>query len=623
MNEMGAWRIIDSTEVVLERCGDDPEVVPAMEIWRSETDSSSGALPSLNEFGIRCSGKPYSLRLLVVPSEESPFGCVKLQATGLLGDRFELSDGHRSDHLLANGVWHPINKDAFETVFNLLNELNVTPGEPLTLGQYISFATRSSSNDWVEIQVRPSSKELSEAAFDRHAYISENSAFTGSLYDYQQRGSAWISFMLQHGTGVVLGDCMGLGKTIQIISVVCGLLQRNPGARILIVCPSALMENWIREFDRFSTGITKEKHAGPNRTGDYRKLRSSVVVTTYDLVGRDMAVLSQIRWDLVVLDEGQCIKNPGTRRTKAAKQLPRKASIVVTGTPFENHMTDLWSIFDFCIPGSLGSLSSFKATFKDDDESAQLLGEIIAPLMLRRDLEDAALDLPDLVQIPMPIELGKVEAEEYERRRLGYLASGASLGAINNLINDLAYPARLTKGISDLKYEYVKLVSDEVFESGEKEIIFADKVSAIGELLNVLNKYVPTFTLTGADPINERQGIIDAFSETDGSAVLIANPVVGGAGLNITAANHVIHFSPQWNPAKVDQADARAHRNGQKKTVFAHYPYYVATIEEYMWNKLYMKRGLSEQVVTGNKGDLSANEIVRALSISPVAERGI
>ena len=241
--------------------------------------------------------------------------------------------------------------------------------------------------------------------------------------------------------------------------------------------------------------------------------------------------------------------------------------------------------------------------------------------MLRRTLSDIPNDLPDIVRIPMPIELEATEAALYEERRKTYIEDGATLGAIGKLVTDLALKKEQDRGISDLKYEYLNLVCKDVFANNEKIIVFADKLKAIGELEKQYSKIVPTFSLTGEVPISNRQQIIDEYSSVDGPALLIVNPSVGGAGLNITAANHLLHFSPQWNPAKIDQADARAHRNGQHRTVFAHYPYYVGTIEEYMWEKVYFKRELSKRVVVGNKGEVSTNDIVDALNMSPVIGR--
>jgi len=610
------WTLLDKTELVLKKEDGELERVPADEIWKEEHSDEASVLPPLSSAGLSCSRKVYSLELDLVEAADGPFGQLVLSARGVASEPVPLSPTHASDHVVDKDVWHAIDQFSAEQITGCIRDAGIELGTALSLQQYIEAIRKFTGFKWFSCDIHPTAKDVSIAVSSSQVSSVSSSHFTGSLYEYQRVGSSWLDFMVRQRAGVILGDSMGLGKTIQVIKVICDLLEEKPDARVLVVCPSALMENWSREFDKFSVGISKEKHCGTNRTGDYRQITSSVVFTTYDIVRLDQAVLTQIEWDLLVLDEAQAIKNPTTGRTTAVKKLPRRVGIAVTGTPFENHLTDVWSLIDFCEPGALGSLSSFSARYHDDIESAKDLGAFVAPLMLRRKLDDIPNDLPDLIPIFMPIDLEESEAWEYESRRQEYKRNGMALAAIQNLIVALSKP-KSAGGISNLKYDYLETVTDEVFGYGEKLLVFADKMPAIGEISRRYERVVPTFTLTGADPSDSRIEVVDKFSSVDGPALLIANPRVAGAGLNIVAANHVFHFSPQWNPAIIDQSDARAHRNGQTKPVTAYYPYYASTVEEYMWEKVRDKRYLSKEVVTGNKGQINPNEIAEALSLSP------
>lgn len=217
----------------------------------------------------------------------------------------------------------------------------------------------------------------------------------------------------------------------------------------------------------------------------------------------------------------------------------------------------------------------------------------------------------------MPIALPSSEAGEYDSRRQQYKAEGATLGAINKLVSDLSTPES-DNGVSSLKFQYLETVVDEVFSKNEKIIVFADRTRTIECLERTYAHKAPTFSLTGEAPTDERVPIVDKFSAVKGGAMLLCNTRVAATGLNITAANHVFHFTLSWNPAVISQADARAHRHGQTRPVICYYPFYVSTVEEYIWNKLEAKRSLFGEVVKGHKGESSASEILEALNLSPI-----
>ncbi|MDY4720196.1 MAG: DEAD/DEAH box helicase [Collinsella sp.] len=611
--------LCSKNELLLKVSDTATQRVAADFVWENAQGNVELNLPPLNSIEIRCSKRPLTPLIKLEESASTSFGVIHLYARNLQGKIFPIELPHKSDHALIKNTWHSFDY-RYQEIEGTLNSLGVTLGVDLTISQYISCLKELETKDYFECLYRVSADLVSTEALSLCDSIEETVChFTGSLFEYQAVGSAWLNFMRKQCPGMILGDGMGLGKTIQVVKVICDQLNENPSAKILIICPSALMENWSREIDKFSNGITKQKHSGQARSYDFRNLKkTNVTITTYDTAKNDRTVLDQIEWDIVVLDEAQAIKNPTSQRSKQIKLIPRKLGIAVTGTPFENHMTDIWSLIDFCIPGLLGSQNEFNSRFSDDDESASLLGSMIAPLLLRRTLDDVPNDLPDLIAIPMPIELEAAEAKRYEELRQQYTTSGFALAAINKLIASLAAPKTRDEGVSDLKYEYLDTVVDEITSVNEKMIVFADKLVAIEAMRSRYGKKTSVYTLTGEDKPDERQRIVDDFSTIKGSALLVVNPKVGGEGLNIVEANHVFHFSPQWNPAVIDQADARAHRRGQKKKVITHYPYYANTVEEYMWQKVYLKRDLAEQVVVGSDGTIKANEIAEALTISPI-----
>ena len=610
------WVVVDN-ELVCEDDEGGVVRVPASSIWSHFQGDADDNLPDLTGLNVRCSSKYQTPQLRLVNTDEGPFGMLVLEAKSPLGKLTTLGNEHKSDHVTSNNIWSPLDKATLEEILNAVEGVGATIGVALSAKQYMTCIRDLYGHSWFICECEFEARRWSAT----HAPLrrKQPAKFAATLFDYQAQGSDWLTMMRDSGVGVVLGDGMGLGKTIQVIKTICDLIEDNPEAQTLIICPSALVENWGREIDKFTRGFEYMVHRGGNRSRNYRTYTASVMITTYDVARMDVGVLSLVDWDLVVLDEAQFIKNPNSQRTRAIKRISREASIAVTGTPFENHMTDIWSLYDFCMPGFLGTVDAFTTKYGDDEESASELGRVIAPTLLRRRLSDIPNDLPPLITIPMPIALEPSEAEEYERRKLQYTQQGTTFGAIGNLLSDLAAPLSSERHLSNLKYDYLDSVVDEVADFGEKIIVFAERRATIDTLETKYASHFPVFILNGSTPMDMRQQVVDDFSRSEGASMLICNPTVGGAGLNITAANHVFHFSMQWNPAMIDQADARAHRRGQEKTVVVHYPFYASTIEEYMWEKVERKRALAAEVVIGNKAESDANEVAMALSLSPVS----
>ena len=463
-----------------------------------------------------------------------------------------------------------------------------------------------------------------------------SSGLNANLYPYQESGCNWLTFMVKNNCGCILGDEMGLGKTLQIIALFGKYKENiNPNSHFLVVCPVSLLENWKREIAKFYPSLSVKVHHGSYRTGNYNDLLNfDVVVMSYSNVQTDLAMLKMIHWDVVAIDEAQNIKNPNAKRTKHLKLLDRTVSVAVTGTPFENHMTDVWSIVDFIMPGFLGKLSQFESSFPDSTDSAVRLEKFISPIMLRRRVSEVAKDLPERIDIPTPIRMTEDEAKFYDAERLDVsdrleALSDFNIFTIQKLRQYCTHPLVYNRTIDKIdpitissKYERFCEILDEVFMKGEKAIVFTSFTEMSNIIVDDISHRFSVYVkaINGSVEVQKRQEIIDEFSSLKGKALLVLNPKAAGAGLNITAANHVIHYNLEWNPAVEDQASARAYRRGQNKTVFVHRLYYTGTVEEIINEKIQMKREISDTAIIGNSGSISKEELIRILGITPYIE---
>lgn len=461
---------------------------------------------------------------------------------------------------------------------------------------------------------------------------------TASLFPYQARGVRWMWETVSHTGGLILADEMGLGKTLQIIAL---LLMEPPKAEspALIVCPTSLIANWVREFARFAAGITVMVHRGPSRAGVYRELqKTSVVITTYDTMVNDISIFSSFEWSWVICDEAQAIKNPDSNRRSAVVTIPRRRTIPMTGTPVENSLLDLWALVDFAIPGLLGSRHSFEATYPDNIESAHAIGHFTDPVILKRRVADVAGDLPERIDIDVPLELDDQLADHYRLVRGATLAKYPVAGALVATLQlqlVCAHPWLRRDDEADLdgegagivrsnayplmtpKMERAVAILREAFFNGRKVIVFA-LFNRIGELLREAFSGFPDAcwgAINGSTPQGDRQAIIDTFSAHSGPGCLVLNPKAAGAGLNITAATVVIHFTPVWNPALESQASARAHRRGQTQPVTVYRLFYKDTVEEVMIDRSLWKSELANESVPVSSRD--AKDLKRALEITP------
>ncbi len=521
------------------------------------------------------------------------------------------------EYVCTDEVWLPVEKNSLKEILTLFKEAEVVNLGPLNYSQelYISIQGKR-LNPAIEFTVLPK-REVSEVN-------GVPKLINATPYPYQVDGFHWLTWLGSAGVGGILGDEMGLGKTMQIIMLLEHEIsgKRTPN---LIVCPPSLMENWRREIEKF-IGRKAVIHHGNRRIFNRDELESiEILITSYDAVRRDELILGQIEWNLIALDEAQYIKNETSQRHVSVKKLKKQFGVAVSGTPIENHLSDLWSLADFVIPGVLGTSEWFMSNFGDDEESAEALREIVSPIILRRRVSEVAQDLPPVTLKPVALELSGELASEYsaevQAHKSEKRAVFALISKLRQICCHLLEPNQnsIVESTSG-KYEYLFDTLEELFANKNKAIIFAPFTTAITDIEKWVRNKFPTnqvHTLFGETPIPDRQAMVDRFTEDLNPGVLIMNPKAGGVGLNITTANHVIHFAPDWNPAVMDQASARSFRRGQILPVTIHNLFYVDSVEEYMQERLNAKRNLSETALSDTDVMPTVEELMKALERVP------
>jgi SNF2 family DNA or RNA helicase len=481
---------------------------------------------------------------------------------------------------------------------------------------------------------------FSSAKIDASALETENFSIPGlnaRLFPYQAQGVLWMHQALKSHGGIILADEMGLGKTIQIISLLL-LDPPNSSTPALIVAPTTLLKNWERELLKFAPTLTHCIHHGPLRSGFYKTFKNyNIIITSYSTVSEDMAMFSAFEWRYLICDEAQAIKNPSSERRMNINSLHRKYAIPMTGTPVENSLRDLWSLTDFAIPGLLGSEDDFETHFPDDEEAARNVSQITDPIVLRRRVADVAGDLPERIDIPVPLMLDTLHAKEYchirqsafeEYEKAGGLVAAGRLQMfcthpwLQRGNSDVPYDTQILNSDSAMpfmnpKLERTKEILLEAFSCKKKVLIFVT-YNKCGELIKrTLDGRGDLYwnAINGTTPANDRQKICDEFEAFDGDACLVLNPRAAGAGLNITAATVVIHFSPFWNPAHELQASARAYRRGQNHPVTIFMLFYEQTLEEVMIERAELRRNLGNEALTNKARE--QEDLHRAMHIYP------
>ncbi|WP_159839280.1 DEAD/DEAH box helicase [Nocardia sp. CY41] len=469
------------------------------------------------------------------------------------------------------------------------------------------------------------------------------------LRPYQQRGLAWLATMSRMGCGAILADDMGLGKTVQVLALLVHERETpeaaEPPGPTLLVCPMSVVGNWQREAERFAPDLRVWVHHGVGRRAgaelDETVAAADLVVTTYALLARDAEELGRQHWDRVVLDEAQHIKNAGTRQARAARSLRARHRLALTGTPVENRLEELRSIMDFAVPKVLGSPQSFRARFavpierERDQNAISRLRWLTQPFVLRRVKTDPTVisDLPEKLEMTVRANLTVEQAALYQavvddmlakiKDAKGMARKGAVLGALTRLKQVCNHPAHfLGDGSSVLhrgahrsgKLALVEDVVDAVLADGEKALLFT-QFREFGELVapyltERFGAEIPF--LHGGVPKKKRDAMVTRFQTPDGPPLMLLSLKAGGTGLNLTAANHVVHLDRWWNPAVENQATDRAFRIGQRRNVQVRKLVCVDTIEERIDEMINGKRQLADLAVGAGENwitELSTDEL--------------
>lgn len=499
--------------------------------------------------------------------------------------------------VIHNARWHPLDLAAVQACFAFLNQHGLGQDSGLPLGTYLEL----------KADLNGTGTLVDETEWeDRLALARTHKDFSAlglriELFPYQQVGAEFLVTMADRGVGVLLADQMGLGKTAQAIAL---LLDRRAHGPSLVVCPASLMRNWSREFEQLAPSLTIVNHTGRLRSGVMSGLTGhDVVVTSYDTLVSDMSFLADVRWNVVVLDEAQSIRNPETIRSECVKGLKRRISVALTGTPVENRLLDLWSIAEFVVPALLGTRAAFEEAFPDELDRAESLGQIISPVTLRRLVAEVAGDLPELIEIETAFELPERAARRYaqiSKANAGPLAATTALRVLCAHADGFGW--ELGEDAAP-KVDHAMRIISEAFSGGQKVLIFASFQEALDRLFETVKAGHPSAflgVLDGRVPVSDRQSIIDLFTGFTGFGALFMNPQAAGVGLNITAANHVIHFNPEWNPALTSQATARAYRKNQNLPVAVHHLFYERTVEEDALLRSEWKRALAGRLDEGS-----------------------
>jgi SNF2 family DNA or RNA helicase len=462
------------------------------------------------------------------------------------------------------------------------------------------------------------------------------STLQADLRDYQVDGFRWLARLAHWGVGACLADDMGLGKTLQALAVI---LTRAPEGSTLIVAPTSVGMNWISEAQRFAPTLNVIQFGGGNRQKMLDQLKPfDMVVCTYGLLQQEEVaeMLAKVQWQTIVLDEAQSIKNFATKRSQAAMNLQGGFKLITTGTPIENHLGELWNLFRFINPGLLGSLESFNQRFAnpieryDDRQARNRLKKLIQPFLLRRTKNQVLEELPSRTEILLQVDLSSEEKSFYEALRREAIAklSESDAAAGSKHLQVLAEIMRLRRAccntqlvrpeiaLPSSKLQLFAEVLTELLENKHKALVFSQFVDHLRLIRDHLDREnIPYQYLDGSTSVAERKKRVNAFQAGEGSVFLISLKA-GGVGLNLTAADYVIHMDPWWNPAVEDQASDRAHRIGQQRPVTIYRLVAKDTIEEKIVQLHQHKRDLADSLLEGAEmsGKVSTEDLLRLIS---------
>jgi SNF2 family DNA or RNA helicase len=585
---------------------------------------------------------------------------LSLGETELSEDEFQALAQLKSPLVQIRGQWVSLDPEQIEAAIKfwdkqkLAGEINLLDAMRLSLGGETAVAglpieaveTEGWLNDWLE---RFSQSEKLEE-------LPQPAGLAAQLRPYQKYGFSWLAFLRRWGMGACLADDMGLGKTIQTISLLVHEKEASGrlSAPVLLIAPTSVVTNWVREIGRFAPGLNAYVHRGANRLrgADFTKAirNQDVVLTSYPVARLDAETIQATSWLALILDEAQNIKNPETRQTQAIRKIEAEFRIALTGTPVENRLSELWSIMHFLNPGYLGTRQAFRQKFAlpieryQDQTALAQLKQLTTPFILRRVKTDPRVisDLPEKVETKVYCNLTEEQATLYEAvvqdvmKRIeeedGIQRRGLVLSMLMQLKQICNHPVQYLHQSASLgadaaleqrsgKLERLGELLEELLSEGDRALIFT-QFAEMGELLaNHLPRVlgVATQFLHGGTSVKARDQMVRCFQEdANGPRVFILSLKAGGTGLNLTRANHVFHFDRWWNPAVEDQATDRAFRIGQKRNVQVHKFVTSGTLEEMIDDMIESKKGLAQAVVGSGESwltEMSTDQLRKVVSL--------
>ncbi len=533
------------------------------------------------------------------------------------------------------GQWMELDRDKMQEMLTFLRKQNEAP-HALTVQELLR---KAAEEDSFEVDSRDSLGQMLERLSDpsRLEPIDNPARLNAELRGYQQRGVAWLSYLESLGLNGCLADDMGLGKTIQVIGLLALERERGQPGPTLLIGPTSVLGNWQKEIEKFAPHLTSIIHHGGGREQDaatFKELcrKHDLVITSYTLARKDIKLLESLHWRRVVLDEAQQIKNPKAAQTKAVLKLAADARLALTGTPMENRLLDLWSIFNFLNPGYLGRQTHFRKTYElpvqrdNDPGQTAVLKKLIQPFILRRLKTDQAIikDLPDKIENKIYCNLSKEQAALYETvvrdvseqldNAEGIQRQGLMLSTLMQLKQICNHPMQFLQDGSAFtparshKLERVGEMLEEAIAQGDSALVFTQFTEIGEQLARYLNqeKRFSTYYLHGGTSRAKREAMITGFQDPESEpAIFVLSLKAGGVGITLTRANHVFHFDRWWNPAVENQATDRAFRIGQKKNVFVHKFVTLGTLEERIDQMIADKQKIADGIVGSDEGWLT------------------
>jgi superfamily II DNA or RNA helicase len=527
---------------------------------------------------------------------------------------------------LSDNSFAPIDAERVKALLDREVELIVAAGKtgkiPLSQAGRVQELLEHAANS----MIAPGAKELFQklASIDEIKAAKKPKGLKATLRPYQEQGLSWLRFIHEISSGGVLADDMGLGKTLETIALLLSLKNdaKDEALRALIVAPTSVVTNWVREIERFAPALTTALWHGAGRRDQTDELENSnVIITSYALLRRDIDLLKKLRLDYAILDEAQAIKNPLSATAQAAKELAATRRLALTGTPIENRLSEIWSIFDFVSPGLLGPLPKFEERYarpieQGNSERAARLRSIIHPFILRRTKMEVAKDLPPKLEVDKIVDMAPDQKAIYlqvlREVRAQVMGEVEKAGMAKSHIHILAGLTKLRQAACDPrllglprefshddsgKLDAMRELVQEVEAGGHKVLIFSQFVSMLKLICAALDEDKIRYEYLDGSTV-DRPERIERFQQDPTIPVFLISLKAGGTGLNLTAADTVIHFDPWWNPAVEDQASDRAHRIGQKKVVTVYRLVAAGTIEEKILQLKQRKKDLVNSVLS-------------------------